>query len=70
MLIMAKKCSKLRGLAFVALIIALVGALNWGLSALGLNVIEALLGTGIITKILYGIVGISGIYAGYKILIK
>lgn len=44
-------------------VIAIVGALNWGLvGVLNMNLVEQLFGVGtLITRIVYGLVGLSGI---------
>lgn len=48
-------------LMLIASVLVVVGAVNWGLEALGFNLVTALLGVGIATNILYGLVAISGI---------
>lgn len=45
----------------VAMLLVIVGALNWGLTGLGFNVVEMLLGMSI-AKIVYLLVGLSGLY--------
>jgi uncharacterized membrane protein YuzA (DUF378 family) len=46
----------------IAFILVIVGAINWGLSALGWNVVDMLLGAGsTLSKIVYVLVGLSGI---------
>lgn len=45
---------------WLATILVLVGGLNWGLVGFfGFNLVEAIFGTGMFTKIIYDIVGIS-----------
>jgi uncharacterized membrane protein YuzA (DUF378 family) len=61
---MAKKNS----LMMIALILAIVGAINWGLiGAFGFNLVNFLLGGfPLVERIVYGVVGISGIFSiGY-----
>jgi uncharacterized protein len=42
--------------------IAIIGALNWGLIALfNLNLVEQILGSGMATKVVYVLVGLSGV---------
>lgn len=50
--------------------VLVVGALNWGLvGLLNLNVVELLLGAGsILTKIVYILVGLAGLYKVYVML--
>jgi hypothetical protein len=50
----------------IALILVIIGALNWGLVGAGLgNVVEAILGTGLITTIVYILVGVAGLWTIY-----
>ena len=47
----------------VAFVLVIVGALNWGLHALGFNVVEMIFGTWpMIVKIIYLLVGLSAVY--------
>jgi len=50
---------------WIAFVLIVIGAVNWGLVGLvGLNLVEALTGAGsIITKLLYDLIGASGIVA-------
>lgn len=49
-------------LHMVTFVLLLVGGLNWGLSALGLNVVEMVLGEGsMLTRIVYLLVGVSAV---------
>jgi uncharacterized membrane protein YuzA (DUF378 family) len=51
-------------LEIIALVLMIIGGLNWGLVALGFNLVEYLFGaTSIITTIVYALVGISALYA-------
>lgn len=52
--------NKLHGVAFILLVI---GGLNWGLDALGFNLVNILLGSWpVVEKIVYLLVGVSAIY--------
>ena len=56
-------------LHMVAFVLVVVGALNWGLIALlNLNLVEAIFGMGMITKVVYIAVGASAlwIFLGHK----
>lgn len=55
---------RIRGiLGWLAEILVLVGALNWGLvGALGFNAVNKLLGAGTPSKIVYIIVGAAALY--------
>ncbi|HLP43974.1 MAG TPA: DUF378 domain-containing protein [Candidatus Nanoarchaeia archaeon] len=52
--------NKLTVLDWVALVLLVVGGLNWGLSALGWNFV-ALLGEGL-ARIIYLVVGLAAVY--------
>lgn len=49
----------------LAIVLAAIGAINWGLVVLGFNAVELLLGWAgiIVTNIVYIIVAISGLYS-------
>ena len=52
--------NKLHGVAFILLV---VGGINWGLDALGFNLVNLLLGSWpVVEKIVYLLVGLSAIY--------
>jgi uncharacterized protein len=47
----------------VAFILLVIGGLNWGLSAFGMNVVEMVLGSGTtLTMVVYVLVGLSAVY--------
>ncbi|MBU1160153.1 DUF378 domain-containing protein [Patescibacteria group bacterium] len=52
----------------LALVLAAIGAINWGLAEIGWNAVDALVGSWSVmtASIVYYIVGLSGIYALYK----
>ncbi len=53
----------MKTLHIVAFILLVVGGLNWGLSALGYNVVDMILGGyPMVEKIVYLLVGLSAIY--------
>jgi len=55
--------SKLNVLDWIALILIIVGGLNWGLVALNWNLVDAIFGVGsLIATIVYALVGLSAIY--------
>ena len=49
-------------LGWITRILVIVGALNWGLTAFGLNVVEAILGAGTAANVVYWLVGLAGIW--------
>lgn len=54
---------KMGTLDWVAWLLVIIGALNWGLMGLSnLNVVELIFGVGMITQIIYILVGLSGLY--------
>jgi len=61
----SKKC----GIEKTALVLAAVGAINWGLSEMGWNAVNALIGSwsAITASIVYYLIGLCGIYALYEI---
>lgn len=56
-------------LGCISLVISIVGALNWGLvGLLNFDLIAWLFGPGAhFTKVMYTLVGVSGIYASYSL---
>ncbi len=49
----------------LVLILAAIGAINWGLAAMNFNIVELIFGATVATYIYY-IVGLCGIYALVK----
>jgi uncharacterized protein len=52
---------------WLAYILVVVGGLNWGLTAVGFNLVEKILGTGSVTKVVYILVGLAALWALYTI---
>ncbi|HBI25652.1 MAG: hypothetical protein UT41_C0001G0228 [Candidatus Wolfebacteria bacterium GW2011_GWC2_39_22] len=54
----------LNGMDWVALILVIIGALNWGLvGAFGFNLVATLFGDmSVLSRIVYGLVGLAAIY--------
>ena len=53
----------MKSLHMIAVILLIVGGLNWGLSALGYNVVDMLLGSWpSVERIVYLLVGLSAVY--------
>jgi uncharacterized membrane protein YuzA (DUF378 family) len=53
----------MKGLHMVAWILVIIGGLNWGLTALGWNVVDMILGSWpTVEKIVYLLVGLSALY--------
>jgi uncharacterized membrane protein YuzA (DUF378 family) len=55
-------------LDIVVTVLLVIGALNWGLVGFfGLNLVEAIFGeAAILTRVIYGLVGLSGLYEAYN----
>lgn len=58
---------KLNTLDLIALVLVIVGALNWGLVGFfGFDLVAALFGTStMLTKIVYDLVGLSALYVAF-----
>jgi uncharacterized protein len=53
-------------LDWIALILLIIGGLNWGLAILNINLVTSLFGTWpIIVQIIYGLVGLAALYTIY-----
>ena len=58
--------TKLNTLDWVAIILVVIGGLNWGLVTFNYNLVEMLFGVGsMLTTIVYGLVGLSALYMLY-----
>ena len=55
---------KMSGVDWVAFVLVMVGAINWGLVGFfDWNLVEAILGAGTITMIVYDLVGLSALWS-------
>ena len=55
--------TKLNWLDWLTLILLIIGGLNWGLVALGWNLVDAVFGTGsTLATLVYVLVGLSALY--------
>ena len=53
----------MKALHVIAFVLVIVGGLNWGLTAVGYNLVDMLVGVGSATgKVVYILVGLSAIY--------
>ena len=58
---------KLRGIDLASLILVVVGGLNWGLVGLfNWNLVSAIFGVGVISRVVYILVGASAVYAAVR----
>lgn len=56
----------MKSLGMVAMVLVVIGGLNWGLvGLLNLNLVTMLFGTGILTSLVYDLVGLSAVYVAY-----
>jgi len=54
---------KLNTIDIVAIVLVVIGGLNWGLVALGYNLVDAILGSmPLVVTIVYALVGLAAIY--------
>jgi uncharacterized protein len=51
---------------YVALVLVVIGGLNWGLFAFGYDIIEMLLGFGAFAKTVYALIALSALYMIYS----
>ena len=59
--------AKLNVIDWIAAILVIIGAINWGLVAMNFNLVSAIFGDGVFTKIIYGLVGLSGLWMVYTL---
>jgi uncharacterized membrane protein YuzA (DUF378 family) len=53
----------MKGLHMIAWILVIIGGLNWGLTAIGYNVVDMILGSWpTVEKLVYILVGLSAVY--------
>lgn len=62
--------AKYNALSWTALVLLIVGGLNWGLAIWNVNLVTSLLGTGMLTTIVYALVGLSAVYEIYYAWVK
>ena len=67
---MMKGGPKMNTIDWIARILVIIGAINWGLAVFDFNVVASLLGAGTIAKIVYALVGLSGIWELIKLFTK
>ena len=54
--------AKFSWLDWTSIILVIIGGLNWGLAVFGWNLVTAIFSDGIITKIIYALVGLSAVW--------
>jgi len=50
---------------WIAMVLLIIGGLNWGLAVFDFNLVSAIVGTGTIAKIVYALVGLSALWMIY-----
>ena len=50
---------------WIALVLVIIGGLNWGLAVFDFNLVSTILGAGLIAKIVYALVGLSALWMIY-----
>ena len=61
-----KKMQKLTTVDIIALVLLVVGGLNWGLVSLGYNLVEGIFQPeSMLTRLIYALVGLSAIYVAW-----
>lgn len=59
---------KMKWFDWLAIVLLIVGGLNWGLVGIfGWNLVEAIFGVGLITNIIYGLVGASALFSIFSL---
>ena len=51
---------------WIAFVLVIIGALNWGLAVFNINIVTSVFGTGIFATVIYALVGLSGIWMIYS----
>ena len=59
--------NKLNVVDLIALILLIIGGLNWGLAIFNINLVPLIFRVDILIKIIYALVGISAIYIAISI---
>jgi uncharacterized protein len=62
-----KQNTMMKVLDNVAMTLTFVGGVNWGLAVFNVNLVDKLLGTmPMLENVVYGLVGLSALYLGFK----
>ena len=61
---------KMKWYDWTAFSLVTIGAINWGLSLFGINLVTKIFTTMLYQQIIYGAVGIAGVYGIYAIFKK
>ena len=55
----------MKAIHMIAFVLLVIGGLNWGLTAVGFNVVEKIFGSGNIANIIYILVGLSALWEAF-----
>lgn len=62
---------KMKTLDIIAIVLLIIGGLNWGLVGIfNINLVQLLVGVGFLAKVIYALVGASAIYSIYSFIKK
>lgn len=50
---------------WIALVLVIIGGINWGLAVFNFNLVSAIFGTGVVADVVYALVGISALWMIY-----
>jgi len=58
----------MKSINLITLLLAAIGAINWGLVAVAdFNLVSAIFGASVVAKVIYILVGVSGVYQLTKV---
>jgi hypothetical protein len=47
---------------WIAIVLVIIGAINWGLTVFNFNLVSTIFGTATFADVIYALVGLSGLY--------
>ena len=61
---------KMGPVSWIVIILLIIGGLNWGFVGLGYNVVDHVVGTGVVSQIIYILVGLAALVKLVKLFMK
>lgn len=58
--------AEMNAVDWIAYVLVIVGALNWGLAVFDMNLVASVFGVSIVAKVVYALVALSGLWMIYK----